>query len=82
MVKISNIAYAKLDLKKVGINVSRLYSEEITMVLNLLEDFGDLFDGTLGLGCIFQRNYGVILYIPVLSCCNHRIYVSQFQQKT
>ena len=48
MVKILKITYAKVDLEQVVDNASQLNSEERTMLLSLLEDFQDLFDGTLG----------------------------------
>ena len=47
MVKIIYSTYAKADLKQV-VNASQLNSEERTLLLRLLEDFEDLFDGTLG----------------------------------
>ena len=48
MVKILDSTYAKADLKQVADNTSNLNSEERTFLLSLLEDFKDLFDGTLG----------------------------------
>ena len=47
MVKILDSSYAKAELKQV-VNNSQLNSEERTLLLILLEDFEDLFDGTLG----------------------------------
>ena len=38
----------KADLKQVVYNTIQLNAEERTMLLSLLEDFEDLFDGTLG----------------------------------
>ena len=48
MVKIFDITYAKADLKQVADNATHLNAEEITLLLSLLEDFKDLFDGNLG----------------------------------
>ena len=48
MVKILNSNYAKAELKKVANNKNQMNDEERTMLINLLEDFGDLFNGTLG----------------------------------
>ena len=48
MVKILDSNYAKADLKQVAYSATQLNSEEITQLLRLLEDFEDLFDGTLG----------------------------------
>ena len=45
--KILESTYAKSDLEKV-VNDSQLNSEEITLLLSLLGDFQDLFDGNLG----------------------------------
>ena len=47
MVKTLYITYANEDLKQVADNATQLNSEERTLVLSLLEDFKDLFDGTL-----------------------------------
>ena len=47
MVKIIIIDYAKSYFKKVTDNVIDLNAEERTQLLSLLEDFKDLFDGTL-----------------------------------
>ena len=38
----------KADLKQVVNKVSHLNAEERTLLLSLLEDFEDLFDGNLG----------------------------------
>ena len=38
----------KADLKQVAYNTTLLNAEEKTLLLSLLEDFKDLFDGTLG----------------------------------
>ena len=48
MVKIFNSNYAKADLNQVADNSTQLNYEEITLLPSLLEDFEDLFDGTLG----------------------------------
>ena len=48
MVKILDITYARADLKQVVDNASQLNVEENTLLLILLEDSEDLFDGTLG----------------------------------
>ena len=48
MVKILDITYVKADLKHVANNDVHLNDEERTLSLRLLEDFEDLFDGTLG----------------------------------
>ena len=48
MVKIIGSTYVKLDLKQVANNVTHLNAEERTLLLSLLEDFEDLFNGTLG----------------------------------
>ena len=48
MVKILNITYVKADLKQVVNNASHLNSEERTLLLSLIKDFGELFDGNLG----------------------------------
>ena len=48
MVKIYDSTYAKSDLKQVANNATQLNAEERTLLLSLLEDFEDLFDGTLG----------------------------------
>ena len=47
MVKILNSTYSKADLEQVVNNIP-LNAEEIILLLSLLEDFEDLFDGTLG----------------------------------
>ena len=47
MVKIIDSTYVKADLKQV-VNTSQLNAEEITFLLSLLKDFGNLFYGTLG----------------------------------
>ena len=49
--RIENIlydTYVKAYLKQVSNNANQLSTEERTMLLSLLEDFGDFFDGTLG----------------------------------
>ena len=48
MVKILNSTYVKADLEQIVANTSQLNIEETTLLLRLLEDFEDLFDGTLG----------------------------------
>ena len=48
MVEILNSAYAKAELKKVANKKTQMNDEERTMLLSLLEDFENLFDGTLG----------------------------------
>ena len=47
MVKNLNSTYAKEDLKQVADNVTQLNAEERTLLLILLKDFEDLFDGNL-----------------------------------
>ena len=46
--KTLNSTYVKADLKHVANNATQLNVEEIILLLSLLEDFEDLFDGTLG----------------------------------
>ena len=48
MIKTLDSNYAKEKLKQVDDNATQLNAEGINMLLSLLEDFGDLFDGTLG----------------------------------
>ena len=48
MVKILNSTYAKADLKQVANNSTQLNNEERNLLIILLEDFEELFDGTLG----------------------------------
>ena len=48
LVKILDSTYAKTDLKQVANNETHMNADEITQLLRLLEDFEDLFDGTLG----------------------------------
>ena len=48
MVKIFDITYEKADLEKVVANPSQLNYEERILLLSVLEDFWDFFDGTLG----------------------------------
>ena len=48
MVKTLDNTYANSELNEVADNVSHLNYEEINLLLSLLEDFEDLFDGTLG----------------------------------
>ena len=47
MVKIIDSTYEKADLKQL-VNDSHLNAEERSFLLSLLEDFENLFDGTLG----------------------------------
>ena len=47
-IKILDSNYAKSNLKQVSNNAIHLNAEEITLLLSLLEDFEDFFDGTLG----------------------------------
>ena len=47
MVKIIDSTYVKADLKQVANNTTRLNDEERTLLLILIEDLEDLFDGTL-----------------------------------
>ena len=48
MMKTLNSTYEKAELKQVADNASHLNAEEITLLLILLEDSEDFFDGTLG----------------------------------
>ena len=48
MVNIPDSTYTKSDLKQVVNNDKQLNAEERTPLLSLIEDFEDLFDGTLG----------------------------------
>ena len=48
MVKILDITYTKAELEHVVSNASQLNAEERTLLLSLLEEFKDLFDGNLG----------------------------------
>ena len=48
MVKTLDSTYLKSDLKQVANNSTQLNAEEITLLICLLGDFEDLFDGTLG----------------------------------
>ena len=48
LVKTVEITYAKADLKQVAASATQMNNEETTQLLRLLEDFKDLFDGTLG----------------------------------
>ena len=48
MVKILDSTYAKADLNQVANNPSHLNSEERTLLLSLIKDFEELFDGTSG----------------------------------
>ena len=48
MVKILNITYVKADLKQVDGNVIYMNAEERTLLLNILEEFEDFLNGTLG----------------------------------
>ena len=47
MIKTLDITYARADLNQVGDNATQLDAEERTQLLRLLEDFKDLFGGTL-----------------------------------
>ena len=47
MVKILDSTYSNVDLEQV-VNASQLNDKERTLLLSLIEDFEDLFDGTLG----------------------------------
>ena len=46
--KILYSTYAKEYLEQVVANAIQMNAEERTLLLSLLEEFGDLFDGTLG----------------------------------
>ena len=48
MVKILDSTYAEIDLEYVVTKDSQTNSEEITLLVSLIEDLQDLFDGTLG----------------------------------
>ena len=48
MVKNLDSTYAKLDHEHVVANARQLNSEEITLLLIILQDFEDLIDDTLG----------------------------------
>ena len=48
MVNILDITYAKEDLKQVADNVTHINAEEITLLISLLKDLEEIFDGTLG----------------------------------
>ena len=48
MVKTLNSTYVKEEIKQVANNTTQMNDEEITLLLSLLEEFQDLFDGTLG----------------------------------
>ena len=48
MVKIIDSTYIKSDLKQVADNGTQMSAKEKTLLLSLIEDFKDLFDGTLG----------------------------------
>ena len=48
MVKILDINYAKADLKQVDDNTTQLNYEERTLLLSLIENLEEFFDGTLG----------------------------------
>ena len=47
MVKILDSTYVKADLKQVANNATHLNAEEITLLLRLLEDFEEFFNGNL-----------------------------------
>ena len=48
LVKILSSTYAKLDLKQVDNNATRMNAEERTQLISLLEGFRDLVDGHFG----------------------------------
>ena len=48
MVKILNSTYEKSDLKQVSDDATQLDAEWRTLLLRLLEDFEEFFDGALG----------------------------------
>ena len=48
MLKILNSIYAKAGINKLANNATQTNSEEITLLLILLKEFEELFDGTLG----------------------------------
>ena len=48
MVKTLDSNYAKADLKQVADNATKINAEERTQLLSILDEFYDLFDGTLG----------------------------------
>ena len=48
MVKILNSTYVKADLKQVDGNVIYMNAEERTLLLNILKEFEDFLNGTLG----------------------------------
>ena len=48
LIKILDSTYAEAELKQVANNAIQLNADERTQLLRLLEDFKDLFDGTLG----------------------------------
>ena len=48
MVKILDINYAKADLNQVDNNTTQLNYEERTLLLSLIENLEEFFDGTLG----------------------------------
>ena len=48
MVKILDSTYAKADLNQVTNNGAQLNAKKRTLLLILLEDFNNLFDGNLG----------------------------------
>ena len=48
MVKILDITYVNSYLKQVADNSNQMNVEDKNLLLSLLGDFGDLFDGTLG----------------------------------
>ena len=48
LVKTIDVKYANEDLKQVADNATQLNSEERTQLFRILEDFEDLFGGTLG----------------------------------
>ena len=72
MVKALVSIYAKASLNQVADNITHLNAEKITQLLRLLQDFEDLFDGTLGDWATEPVN----LYIkPVSKPFNSRYYL-------
>ena len=47
IVKFLDSIYAKSDLKQVADNTTQMNAEEITLLLSLLKDFGEFFNGIL-----------------------------------
>ena len=48
MIKILDSDYKKADLEEIAFSAEQLHKDEQLMLLNLLKEFEDLFDGTLG----------------------------------